>query len=61
MVNFALIGGFFLGLRNSMYRLEGLVPNGLAAQSTDTPVKYDYTSEVLKGSLWNICFEPRNK
>ena len=35
---------FFLGWRNSYYRLEGLVPNGLAQKNPEVPVKWDYTT-----------------
>lgn len=40
----ALVAALILGFRNSCYRLQGLVPNGLPANNVYEPVKYDYTT-----------------
>ena len=38
------IAGVFFGYRNSYYRLQGLVPNGLELRDNSTKlVKYNYT------------------
>lgn len=39
--------GVLFGLRNSVYRLEGLVPNGLAPYEVEEPVKYNYRGPFL--------------
>ena len=48
-----LVGlGVALALRNSSYRLEGYVANGLPKKEVDDVVKYDYTSEIINGTFW---------
>jgi hypothetical protein len=53
--------GIALALRNSSYRLEGYVPNGLPRNEVDDVVKYDFTSELLNGTLWHYFFETQAK
>ena len=50
--------GLILGLRNSSYRLEGLVPNGLEKnlEADDETIKYDFTSDFLGKSIWGYVF-----
>lgn len=52
---------FILGARNSYYRLEGMVPNGLKARKVTEPVKYDYTSEFLNNSFLSLIYEGHKK
>jgi hypothetical protein len=40
----SIVPGVTMGFRNSLYRLEGLVPNGLPAYVKREPIKYDYTT-----------------
>lgn len=47
----------FFALRNSSYRLEGYVPNGLPHNEIDNVVKYDYTSKIVDGTFWRYIFE----
>lgn len=61
LASFSVLTGAFLGLRNSCYRLQGLVPNGLPARKVYEPIKYNYTSNFLKNSFWSVLFEPRRK
>lgn len=51
--------GGILAVRNSCYRLEGLVPNGLETAPVREPVKYDYTSNFLERSFWAAIFQPQ--
>ena len=53
--------GFLMGARNSYYRLEGLIPNGLAPVDQGLPVKYDYTTETLNQSFWKHIVEPTKR
>lgn len=53
--------GLAFALRNSCYRLEGLVPNGLPRNEVDDVVKYDFTSELLNGTFWQYFFETQAK
>jgi hypothetical protein len=53
--------GFAMALRNSSYRLEGYVPNGLPRVEVDDVVKYDFTSELLNGTFWKYLFEAQAK
>lgn len=59
--SWSLLAGVLFGLRNSFYRLEGLVPNGLPANEVMEPVKYDYTSSFLNKSFWSFFFEENRK
>ncbi len=43
----SLAFGMVVGLRNSYYRLTGLVPNGMASRRNIEPVKYNYTSDLI--------------
>lgn len=52
--------GFFLALRNSAYRLEGLVPNGLPKKKAEL-VKYDYTTELVNSTFWKYFIETHDK
>jgi hypothetical protein len=56
IVGFALA----LALRNSSYRLEGYVPNGLPRQNRDL-VKYDFTSELVNTTFWKYFVESHDK
>lgn len=58
---FTLAVGVYFGLRNSTYRLEGLVPNGLPAKKVYEPVKYNYTSAFLKNSVWGLFIDPKRR
>jgi hypothetical protein len=59
---FALYPSLMLGLRNSYYRLEGLVPNGLPGYKSKEPVKYDYTSHFLeKSKLFSLFISKQKK
>lgn len=53
--------GFGMALRNSSYRLEGYVPNGLPHNEVDDVVKYDFTTELLSGTWWQHIFEIQGK
>jgi hypothetical protein len=53
--------GVAFALRNSCYRLEGLVPNGLPRNEVDDVVKYDYTTSLLSGTFWEYLFETQAK
>ncbi len=44
IVRIGIFVSIYLGMRNSMYRLQGLVPNGLPANKVYEPLKYDYTT-----------------
>ena len=55
-----IFGGLF-GIRNSSYRLQGLVPNGLEIQVEKEPIKYDYTSKFLETSIWSAVFDSNRK
>lgn len=56
----SVVFGAALGIRNSAYRLEGLVPNGLEAREFSVvPRKYDYTSRYLNGSFWLKIFSEK--
>lgn len=61
MIAMSAILSFTLGARNSFYRLEGLVPNGLRARKVTEPVKYDYTSEFLNNSFLSWIYEAPRK
>jgi len=61
MSGMSVLVGFLLGIRNSSNRLEGLVPNGLAARKVREPVKYNYTSQFLSKSIWSIFIEPQRR
>lgn len=52
--------GIALALRNSSYRLEGMVPNGLPKRSEDL-VKYDFTSEIINSTFWRYFIESHDK
>ena len=52
--------GFSMALRNSCYRLEGYVPNGLPKQNHEM-VKYDFTSEIINSTFWKYIFETHDK
>ena len=52
--------GLALALRNSCYRLEGYVPNGLPKENDDL-VKYDFTSELINSTFWRYIFESHDK
>ena len=56
----ATILGMSLALRNSAYRLEGYVPNGLPKKEAEL-VKYDYTSELINSTFWKYIFESHEK
>jgi hypothetical protein len=57
-----LVGlGVALALRNSSYRLEGYVANGLPKKEVDDVVKYDYTSEIINGTFWKYFVELQDK
>jgi len=49
-----------LALRNSAYRLEGLVPNGLPKKKAEL-VKYDYTTELVNSTFWKYFVETHDK
>lgn len=53
--------GVIFALRNSSYRLEGYVPNGLPRNEPDDVVKYDYTSAILNGTFWKYFIESQAK
>lgn len=53
--------GIALALRNSCYRLEGYVPNGLPRNEVDDVVKYDFTSQLLNNTWWHYFFETQAK
>lgn len=53
--------GIALALRNSCYRLEGLVPNGLPHNEVDDVVKYDYTTDLLNSTFWKYFFATNAK
>ncbi len=59
--NIFAVTGIFLGLRNSYYRLTGLVPNGLPRIEEDELVKYDYTTDFLRDTFWGLFVEPQKK
>lgn len=59
MASFAV--GTLLGLRNSIYRLEGLVPNGLAPYEIEEPVKYNYRGPFLEKSILKPFFAESKK
>lgn len=48
--------GLFLAMRNSSYRLEGYVPNGLPRLAADDVVKYDYTTDLINNTFWKYIF-----
>lgn len=50
--------GFALAYRNSTYRLQGYVPNGLPRKTNHQVVKYDYTTEFLTNTPWKYFVEP---
>jgi len=52
--------GLYLALRNSAYRLEGLVPNGLPKKKAEL-VKYDYTTELVNSTFWKYFVETHDK
>ena len=52
--------GFTLALRNSSYRLEGYVPNGLPKEGGEL-VKYDFTSELINSTFWKYFIESHDK
>lgn len=52
--------GVILALRNSYYRLEGYVPNGLPKNDGGL-VKYDFTSELVNGTFWRFFVESHDK
>ena len=52
--------GVALALRNSSYRLEGYVPNGLPKRQQDL-VKYDFTSELINSTFWKYFIESHDK
>ena len=58
LVGLSWVVGFIFGLRNSCYRLQGLVPNGLTenVNINDETVKYDYTSDFLEKTVWGYIF-----
>jgi hypothetical protein len=53
----AFFCSLLLGLRNSIYRLQGQVPNGLKSTEVYEPVKYNYAGEFLRNSFWSIIFD----
>jgi len=53
--------GISMALRNSSYRLEGYVPNGLPKKEVDNVVKYDYTTDLINTTFWKYFFEPQDK
>jgi hypothetical protein len=56
-----VVFGLALALRNSNYRLEGYVPNGLPHNEADEPLKYDFTTEIISNTWWGNIFEIQNK
>lgn len=58
---FIVVFGFAMALRNSSYRLEGYVPNGLPHNEVDQPVKYDFTTELISNTFWDNIFEIQAK
>jgi len=47
--------GAFTAFSNSYYRLVGLVDNGLVWRRKEESIKkYDFTSDYLKGTIWNF-------
>ena len=56
-----VVFGFGMALRNSCYRLEGYVPNGLPHNEVDDVVKYDFTTQLLSGTWWQYIFEIQGK
>lgn len=61
MMAMSFILSFTLAARNSFYRLEGLVPNGLKARKISEPVKYDYTSTFVNNSFLSFIYEGPKK
>lgn len=53
--------GIFLALRNSAYRLEGHVPNGLPRKDEEAVVKYDYSTDLINSTFWRFFVEPQAK
>lgn len=56
-----VVFGLAMALRNSSYRLEGYVPNGLPRNEVDDVVKYDFSSNLLNGTFWQYFFEAQAK
>lgn len=56
-----VVFGIAMALRNSSYRLEGYVPNGLPRNEVDDVVKYDFTTKLLSGTFWEYFFETQAK
>ena len=52
--------GVLLAFRNSSYRLEGFVPNGLPKERKEL-VKYDFTSELINSTFWKYFVESHDK
>ena len=50
--------GIAMAMRNSAYRLEGFVPNGLPRKDTDALLKYDYTTDLINNTFWRFFVEP---
>jgi len=53
--------GIAFGLRNSCYRLEGYVANGLPKKPIDDLVKYDFTSELINSTFWRYIVDTNDK
>lgn len=49
------------GIRNSYYRLVGLVPNGLKKREVYEPLKYQYANINLKNSILGWFIDPQSK
>lgn len=56
-----LFFGFVFALRNSAYRLEGYVPNGLPRTPVDNVVKYDFSTKIINSTFWNYIFVSQAK
>jgi hypothetical protein len=56
-----LFFGTAFALRNSCYRLEGYVPNGLPRTPVDDVVKYDFTTKIINSTFWQYLFENQAK
>jgi|JI81AbrownRNA_FD_contig_21_6267335_length_408_multi_2_in_0_out_0_1 hypothetical protein len=60
-VSLTVFLSFFLAIRNSIYRLQGLVPNGLKGNDVYEPVKYNYAGDMLRRSFWSLIVEETKK
>lgn len=55
------VTSWLFGLRNSYYRLVGLVPNGLKKREVLEPLKYQYANINLKNSFLRWFIDPQPK